>query len=157
MLVSTLDWIIHIPMILQVRVLKVVFVFSGPSQLKLSLAGLIRWWPKWLTNIHELCLDCTDLITTAWGLTLTGMVTNQAWTKWAAQSTSHTFQALKIIFLFPHISHMNCFLYPWTFLRAKKYLICELFSSSLPPSSTQKCWSWAVSPQASSGCFMHHW
>ena len=70
---------------------------------------------------------------TAWGLTLTGTVTNQAWTKWAAQSTLHTFQALKIIFLFPHISHMNCLLYPWTFFRTKKYLFVSCFRADYRP------------------------
>ena len=89
-------------------------------------------------KIHELCLDCTDLITTVWGWTLTGMVTNQAWTKSAAQSILHTFQASKIIFIFLHFTH-ELVLYPWIVFRAKKQLICELFSSSLPPSSTQKC------------------
>ena len=62
------------------------------------------------------------------------------------------FSGVKNHFLSPYISHMSSFLYPWTVFRAKKHLLCELFSSSLPPSSTQKCLSWAVSPQASSGC-----
>ena len=56
MLVSTLDWIIHIPMTLQIRILKSSLFSQAPSQLKLSLAGLIRRSPKWLTNIYELCL-----------------------------------------------------------------------------------------------------
>ena len=49
------------------------------------------------------------------------------------------FSGVKNHFLFPYISHMSSFLYPWTVFRAKKHLLCELFSSSLPPSSTQKC------------------
>ena len=54
---------------------------------------------------------------------------NQPWT---------LFQASKIIFIFLHFTH-ELVLYPWIVFRAKKHLICELFSSSLPPSSTQKC------------------
>ena len=138
MLVSILDWIIYFFKDSTSTNLKVVFTFSSLNRLKLSLTGIIRRWPKWLTNIHELCLDCTDLITTVWGWTLTGMVTNQAWTKSAAQSILHTFQASKIIFIFLHFTH-ELVLYPWIVFRAKKHLICELFSSSLPPSSTQKC------------------
>ena len=130
MLVSILDWIICIPMILQVRILKSSLFFSGPNQLKLSLAGFIRWWPKWLTNIHELCLDCTDLITTVWGWTLTGMVTNQAWTKSAAQSILHTFQASKIIFYFPTFHTWVVFYIPELFSVPKNTFFVSCFRAA---------------------------
>ena len=49
------------------------------------------------------------------------------------------FSGVKNHFLFSYISHMIWFYILELFSVPKKHLICELFSSSLPPSSTQKC------------------
>jgi hypothetical protein len=48
------------------------------------------------------------------------------------------FRLQKSFFIFLHFIH-ELVLYPWIVFRVKKHLICELFSSSLSPSSTQKC------------------
>ena len=155
MLVSTLDWIIHIPMILQVRILKSSLFSQAP----------VSWSWVW----QDLCDDSPSGLQIYMNLVLTARTRRQYslginWNghksgldKMSCSINFAHFSGVKNHLLFPHISHMSCFLYPWTFLRAKKYLFCELFSSSLPPSSAQKWWSWAVSPQASSDCFMHYW
>ena len=70
---------------------------------------------------------------TAWGLTLTGTVTNQAWTKWAAQSTSHTFQALKIIFCFPTFHTWIVFYIPELFSVPKNTLFVSCFRAVYRP------------------------
>ena len=43
------------------------------------------------------------------------------------------FSGVKNHLLSPHILHMNCFLYPWTFLRAKKYLLVSCFQAGCRP------------------------
>ena len=70
---------------------------------------------------------------TAWGLTLTGTVTNQAWTKWAAQSTSHTFQALKIIFCFLTFHTWVVFYIPELFSVPKNTLFVSCFQAVCRP------------------------
>ena len=54
---------------------------------------------------------------------------NQLWTLFRRQKS----------FLFSYISHMSRFYILELFSVPQKHLTCELFSSSLPPSSTQKC------------------
>ena len=49
------------------------------------------------------------------------------------------FSGVKNHFLFSYISHMSWFYILELFSVPQKHLTCELFSSSLPPSSTQKC------------------
>ena len=156
MLVSILDWIIYTPMILQVRVLKSSLFLRSQSvevesgrvyTMMAQVAYKYTWTLPWLHGLDNYSL----------GMNLNWHGHKSGLDKISCSINFAHFSGVKNHFLFPYISHMSSFLYPWTVFRAKKHLLCELFSSSLPPSSTQKCLSWAVSPQASSGRSMHHW
>lgn len=138
MLVSILDWIIYFSRILQVRILKSSLFSQASIGWSWVWQGLYDDGPSGLQNTWTLPrLHGLDNYSLGMNLNWHGhkirlgqnQLLNQPWT---------LFQASKIIFIFPHFTHMLV-LYPWIVFRAKKQLICELFSSSLPPSSTQKC------------------
>ena len=156
MLVSILDWIIYISRILQVRILKSSLLSQASIGWSWVWQGLYDDGPSGLQNTWTLPrlhgLDNYSL-----GMNLNWHGHKSGLDKISCSINFAHCPGVKNHFSFPYISHMSSFLYPWTVFRAKKHLLCELFSSSLPPSSTQKCLSWAVSPQASSGCFMYHW
>ena len=157
MLVSILDWIIYFFKDSTSTNLKVVFTFSSLNRLKLSLTGIIRRWPKWLTNIHELCLDCTDLITTVWGWTLTGMVTKSGLDKISCSINFAHFSGFKNHFLFSYISYMSWFYILELFSVPKNTLFVSCFRAAYRHLAPRSVVLWAVSPQASSGRLMHHW
>ena len=135
---------------------KVVFVYLGPSQpgvesgrTYVMIAQVASKYTQTLSGLHGL-IDTYSL-----GINWNGH--RSGLDKMSCSINFVHFSGVKNHLLSPHILHMNCFLYPWTSPRAKKYLICELLSSRLPPSGAQKRWLWAVPPQASSDCFMHYW
>jgi hypothetical protein len=85
------------------------------------------------------------------------MVTNQAWTKSAAQLTLNTFQASKILFLFSYISYMSWFYILELFSVPKNTLFVSCFRAAYRHLAPRSVVLWAVSPQASSGHPMHYW
>ena len=155
MLVSILDWIINIPMILQVRILKSSLFSQAP----------ISWSWVW----QGLCYDSPNGFQIYMNLVWTARTRRQysLGINWNGHKSgldrmscsinfAHFSGVKNHLFVSPHFTHELFFislnLFPY-----QKVSFCELFSSRLPPSSAQKWWSWAVSPQASSDCFMHYW
>ena len=134
---------------------KVVFVYLGPSQFGVEsgrtyamiaqVAYKYTWTLSWLHGIDGYSLGIN------WHGHKSGL------DKMSCSINFAHFSGVKNhLFVSPHSTHELSFI-SLNFFPYQKVSFCELFSSRLPPSSTQKCWLWAVSPQASSGCFMHHW
>ena len=156
MLVSILDWIIYIPMILQVRVLKSslflrsqsVEVESGRVYMMMAqVAYKYTWTLPWLHGLDNYSL----------GMNLNWHGHKSGLDKISCSINFAHFSGVKNHFLFSYISHMSWFYILELFSVPKNTLFVSCFRAAYRHLAPRSVVLWAVSPLAGSGLPMHYW